>query len=229
MEDRNSDNLLRVNPGFGKPRFSKKEIIDITISVVVLSVAFTILHRNNQAFLFYFSGTLGESMQYLGLFGTCLVVVFMSFLLHEFGHKFVAQNHGLWSEYRMWPAGLVLTLITSFLGFLFAAPGAVMIAGNMDSETNGKISIAGPIVNIIISAIGIIGCFTINYSGWVILVFMLGNLNAFLALFNLLPVPPLDGSKIVSWNPIIWVIAIAIAAVEVYVMMFCIPALYVVV
>jgi Zn-dependent protease len=226
MDDRYYDNLQRVNTGFGKPRFSKKEILDILVSVIALGVAFTVLYRNNTSFLNYFTYTLGEDMKYIGLFGLCLVLVVVSFLFHEFGHKFVAQKHGLWSEFRMWPAGLFLTLITPLIGFLFAAPGAVMIAGNMDSRTYGKISIAGPIVNIVMSLIGIIGCFAINHSGWVLFFYMLAQLNGFLAIFNLLPIPPLDGSKILTWNKIVWGGAIAIAALELITVMYYLPDLY---
>ncbi len=226
MNDDYDDGLMRVNPGFGRPRFSRKEIIDILISVAVLSVAFTILYRGNDSFLNYFEYKLGDSMKYLGLFGMCLVLVVVSFLFHEFGHKFVAQKHGMWSEFRMWPAGLFLTLVTSFIGFLFAAPGAVMIAGNVDRDTNGKISIAGPAVNLVMGAIGLIGCFTINHSGWVIFFLMLANLNGFLAIFNLLPIPPLDGSKVLPWNKFIWAGAIVLAVLEILTVRFWLPDLY---
>ena len=152
--------------------------------------------------------------------------VIFSFLLHEFGHKFTAQRAGLWSEYRMFPVGLVITLVSSFLGFLFASPGAVYIRGNMDDRTNGKVSIAGPIVNIILAAVGIAGCLAFNYSAMVVPMLLLANLNAFLAVFNLLPIPPLDGSKIFRWNIGIWIVTIAIAAVElIYVLKFM-PTLY---
>lgn len=226
MDDSYYDNLQRVNTGYGKPRFSKVEIRDILISILALSVAFTILYRRNSSILGFFEYYLGDSMKYFGLFGLSVAIVVLSFLFHEFGHKFVAQKHGLWSEFRMWPAGLFLTLITSILGFLFAAPGAVMIYGNVDSSTNGKISIAGPAVNLVMSAIGILGCLATNGTGWVVFFLMLANLNAFLALFNLLPIPPLDGSKILPWNLPIWICAIALAAVELYMVMYGMPDLY---
>ncbi len=225
MNDRYYDDLQRVNPGFGKPRFSRMEIRDILISVVVLAIAFTLLYRNS-SILGFFEYHLGSDMKYVGLFGLCFVLVVVSFLFHEFGHKFTAQRFGLWSEFRMWPLGLVLTLVTSLFGFLFASPGAVMISGNVDKERNGKISIAGPAVNIVLAAIGIIGCFTINHSGWTIFFLMLGNLNAFLAVFNLLPIPPLDGSKIFGWRLEIWIAAIAVAGIELAVMLFGLPTLY---
>ena len=156
MDDRYYDNLQRVNPGYGKPRFSKKELMDITASVIVLAVAFTILYRRS-SILNYFEYYMGDS-KYVGLFAMCFVLVVVSFLFHEFGHKFVAQKYGLWSEFRMWPLGLVLTLFTSLFGFLFASPGAVYITGQVNTESNAKISIAGPAVNIAMSAVGILGC-----------------------------------------------------------------------
>ena len=226
MDDQYYENLTRVNPGFGRPRFSRKELMDILVAVIVLAVAFTLLYRNSDSILNFFEYHLGADMKYVGLFGLCFILVVVSFLFHEFGHKFMAQKYGLWSEFRMWPAGLLITLVSSMLGFLFASPGAVMIAGNVDKKKNAMISIAGPIVNIVFAVVGIIGCFTINHSGLVIFFLMLGNLNSFLALFNLLPIPPLDGSKIITWKPAIWIAAIAIAAVEVYVMLFCLPTLY---
>jgi len=226
MNDDYYENLQRVNPGFGKPRFSKIEIKHILISILVLALAFTLLYRNNYSVLLFFEYNLGNNLKYVGLFGMCLILVLVSFLFHEFGHKFVAQRFGLWSEFRMWPAGLVLTIVTSLLGFLFASPGAVMIAGNMDKSMNGKVSIAGPAVNIVLAAIGIVGILLTNYSGWVIFFLLLANLNAFLALFNLIPLPPLDGSKILPWNTVVWVVAIAIAAVELIYLWNFLPPLY---
>ncbi|MBE6527566.1 MAG: Zn-dependent protease [Thermoplasmata archaeon] len=169
---------------------------------------------------------MGESSKYLGLFGLCFILVIVSFLFHEFGHKFVAQKHGLWSEFRMWPLGLGLTLLTAFLGFLFASPGAVYIYGNMDRNTNGKVSIAGPVVNIVLSAIGIAGCLLCNHSGAVVFFYLLAQLNAFLAAFNLLPIAPLDGSKILPWKKEVWIAAFAIAALELIYIMFAMPDLY---
>ncbi|MBP5685622.1 MAG: site-2 protease family protein [Candidatus Methanomethylophilaceae archaeon] len=183
------------------------------------------LFRNGSIFDF-FELRLGQGMGYVGLFGMCLLLVVMSFLFHEFGHKFMAQKYGLWSEFRMWPIGLVLTLVTSLIGFLFASPGAVMIAGNMDKKMNGMVSIAGPAVNIVLCVIGIIGWLATNGTDFVIFFYMLTSLNAWLAIFNLIPVPPLDGSKIIYWNLIVWGVAIGIAVALFLLMRFVLPAPY---
>lgn len=220
------DGLYRVNTGYGRPKFSRIELRDILISMLVLSLAFTILYSSGNILYFFQMKTDSETMAYIGLFAMCFVLVIFSFLLHEFGHKFTAQRAGLWSEYRMFPMGLVITLVSSFLGFLFASPGAVYIRGNLDDRTNGRISIAGPAVNIVLAAVGIVGCLAFNHTSMVIPMYLLANLNAFLAVFNLLPVPPLDGSKIFRWNKGIWVAAIAVAVLELVYLMEFMPTLY---
>lgn len=215
---------IHVNPGYGKKRFSSQELTDILVSMLVLTVAFMILRRGDNALTLYLDYHFGETGRWVALFLICLVLVFVSFLLHEFGHKFMAQKYGLWSEYRMYPMGLLLTLVTSFLGFLFAAPGAVYIQGYVDKDKNGRISFAGPIVNIVIAGICIVAMIAIgngpfDLNGMEMLLYlvlgMLAQLNAFLAVFNLLPIGPLDGSKIFLWNKAIWIVMFIIAVVEV--------------
>lgn len=216
---------IHVNPGYGRSRFSRRELGDIAISMIVLAVAFTILYRDS-SFMDYLDLMYGDTARWGILLAVCLVFVVFSFLLHEFGHKFVAQRYGMWSEYRMYPMGLVLTLVTSIIGFLFAAPGAVYIDGPMDRQRNGKISMAGPAVNIVLAAVGIIGCLAFNHTAMVFVMLMLASLNAFLAVFNLLPVPPLDGSKVFTWNKVIWIAAIAVAALELACLYLWMPPLY---
>ena len=201
----------------GKARFSRTELRDMTISILVLAAAFTLIYasRNNGSVMRACETVFNDSIgAYAGLFLVSIGLVVVSFLFHELGHKFVAQRRGFWSEYRMFPAGLLFTLLISLAGFLFAAPGAVMIAGPLSDEDNGRISIAGPAVNMVISAIGLAGCVALNGDIAVVPFYLLASLNASLALFNLIPIPPLDGSKIIRWNVIVWIVGIAIAAAE---------------
>jgi Zn-dependent protease len=138
------------------------------------------------------------------------------------------MKYGYWAEFKLWPQGLIFALITSFFGFVFAAPGAVYTYANyMTDEINGKISIAGPIVNIILAliflGISIAVYPSAFYSETSLLIFMvcaLGyNINSFLAVFNLLPIGNLDGSKVLRWNVGIWIVTIAIAGIMTYLSM----------
>lgn len=205
-------------------RFGKREVKDIAIALFVMSVSFMILYRHGQImdYLDYHM----DSLKWIGLFGLCVALVFCSFILHEFGHKFSAQYYGMESEFQLFPMGMLLTLATSFLGFLFAAPGAVVIYGRPTKKMKGVISAAGPIVNIVLAAVGIWGCLQFNYSVYVLVFLMLATLNGFLALFNMLPIPPMDGSNIIRWSYVVYAGMIIIAALEVMYVFMWMPDLY---
>ena len=189
-------------------RFTGKEIRDLIISFIVIALGFTILYSN------------GDYSHITLIFPVVMIGVGVGFIFHELGHKFVAMHYGYYAEYELWPTGLLIALASSFFGFIFAAPGAVVIYSNgMEEKTNGIISIAGPIVNIILGLIfflilGSLGNFVYTETGAIVyLICVLGTrINFFLAAFNLLPIPPLDGSKVMAWCVPVWLITFAIAA-----------------
>ena len=140
------------------------------------------------------------------------------FILHEMGHKFVAIGRGYVAHFRLWTWGLLLTLMTVIATsgtFLFGAPGAVYIApaaafgyygygsshGSSDVDhENMVISAAGPGINLAF-ALGFLGLLSLVPSGFLSVVAFFGfELNVGLGSFNMLPVPPLDGSKIFRKN-----------------------------
>ncbi len=189
-------------------RFTGKEIRDLIISFIVIALGFTILYSN------------GDYSYVTLIFPVVMIGVGVGFIFHELGHKFVAMHYGYYAEYELWPTGLIIALVSSFFGFIFAAPGAVVIYSNgMEKRTNGIISIAGPIVNIVLGLVfflilGSLGDFAYTETGAIVyLICALGTrINFFLAAFNLLPIPPLDGSKVMSWSVPVWLITFAIAA-----------------
>ena len=190
-------------------RFTGKEIRDLIISFIVIALGFTILYSN------------GDYSHITLIFPIVMIGVGVGFIFHELGHKFVAMHYGYYAEYELWPTGLLIALASSFFGFIFAAPGAVVIYSNgMEKKTNGLISIAGPIVNIVLGLIfflilGSLGNFVYTETGAIVyLICVLGTrINFFLAAFNLLPIPPLDGSKVMVWSVPVWLITFAIAAI----------------
>ncbi|MEM3055362.1 MAG: hypothetical protein QXM52_06635, partial [Candidatus Bathyarchaeia archaeon] len=138
------------------------------------------------------------------------LLVTASFILHELAHKFAAQKEGLWAEFRLMFVGIILTAI-SIISPLFKiiSPGAVFIAGFASKKSIGKISIAGPSTNIVLSAVLIVLWLTVNQP---ILLFA-ATFNAWIALFNLIPFGILDGFKVFSWNKMIWASAFALSLV----------------
>lgn len=178
--------------------FSTKELQHLTIG------AFLVMGVGLSYFL-----TIGSDLLSLSI----LSIAFMlSFLLHELAHKFSAQYFNLWAEFRLTLQGALITLISIFLPFKIIAPGAVMIAGSGTKEIVGKTSIAGPVTNIILSMLCIIIA-AVGPGLFLIIAFI----NAFLAVFNLIPFGIMDGLKVFRWNKIFWGTAFtAAAALTVY-------------
>lgn len=194
-------------------KFTFDEIRDLMIAFLVISLCFGIAQSGKNTDVL---------MQILPII---MVGVGLGFILHELGHKFVSMHYGYWAEFKLWPQGLLLALITSFFGIVFAAPGAVYTYANfMTDEINGKISVAGPVVNIILALIFLLIASSIYtqafHSQDLVLIFNICavgfSVNSYLAVFNLIPFGNLDGSKVLNWNAGIWVITIGIAGIMTY-------------
>lgn len=191
--------------------FSSVELRDLAISVLVLGFAFNM--ALNPASLAIFP-------QNILLFLQTLFIIVIAFAAHEvIGHKLVAQHYGYFAEYRMWTYGLIIALASSFFGFIFAAPGAVYISpvrkkfafhvARITERENGIISLGGPAVNIVLGFATAAAAFALPvFSG---VLFMASSISFWLALFNLIPFPPLDGSKIFAWNKAVWIAAALLA------------------
>jgi Zn-dependent protease len=199
-------NTVYVPEGYGKIRFSRIEIKHILIGVAALTLAFTIVLNPGLAHDLHFKNANDAIPITLGV---SAFVVLAGFLLHELGHKFVAQRYGAWAEFRMYPLGLMLAVMMSLFGVLFAAPGAVYIAGRVTKKQNGLISLAGPIVNLAIGGSFLIASFMMTGDITVVLS-LIAVMSLFLAGFNLLPIPPLDGYKVAVWSIPIYAVMVAV-------------------
>ncbi len=181
--------MRHINPHFHKGiRSSRKEIIDLAKSWIVIGIAFAIA----------LNGASLSPTFFIALF-ISLITVGTGFLLHELAHKFVAQRYGCFAEFRSFDKMLVFALIISFFGFIFAAPGAVMIRGHITKAQRGLISAAGPLTNIILS----LGFLLLASSSGGILQAIGAYgfiINAWLALFNMIPFAMFDGKKVMDWS-----------------------------
>ena len=180
---------------------SETEIKDIIKAWAAISIAFAIAMRGSSLFStdFYFK------------FVISAMTVGTGFLLHELGHKIVAQRYGCFAEFRAFDNMLVLAMAMSFFGVIFAAPGAVMISGRVNKAKSGRISAAGPIVNLILASVFVSIYFvslphlfkSISFYGFVI--------NSWLALFNMIPLWLFDGYKILKWSKLAYVFIVGIS------------------
>lgn len=118
------------------------------------------------------------------------------------------------------PLGLVIAFATSFFGVVFASPGTTKISeDNLSDEIYGKISVAGPMANIVLALLFIIIAALIYplkvHSDIFHLIYMISlvgfSVNCFLATFNLFPIYSLDGTRVMKWSVGVWIVTIAIA------------------
>ncbi len=184
-----------VKPGNA---FSTIEVRDILIAYLGLGLAF---------FMSFSRVFTVSSQEWAGILAVSLVAVGPGFVLHELSHKFTARRYGHWAEFRMWPMGLLLALVTSLFGIIFAAPGATYISGvGITKEQNGRISLAGPLTNVAVALVFSPLLFIFS-SGPLYTLGVYGvYINLFLAVFNLIPVMPLDGAKVLGWSKERWVL-----------------------
>lgn len=179
---------------------SREEIIDLIKAWVAISLAFAILFEDFDL-----------SSKFITFFTMASLSVGLGFIAHEMAHKVVAQRFGCFAEFRAWNTMLILAIVMSFFGFIIAAPGAVMISGPAGKGRNGKISIAGPIANLVI-AIFFLSLLIIPVTGTLLNIAKYGfMINIWLVLFNLIPFWMFDGKKVLDWNKGAYFIILAIA------------------
>ncbi len=177
---------------------SPKELKHIIVAAaLVVGIGFSIglYGRYFGGFRFYWTWDL------MAVFATIMTA---SFLSHEIGHKIMAQKNGLWAEFRLTTWGVALTFISIFLPFRMISPGAMMISGSPSGNEIVKISLAGPVVNLVFSGALLGAAFVLYPSAFGLMLFFVAYINAFMAVFNLIPIGILDGYKIFSFNKKIW-------------------------
>jgi len=152
------------------------------------------------------------------------IALLPSVILHEVSHGWVANFFGdptakdakrlsLNPMRHIDPFGTILLpallIAFHFPPFGYARPVPVNVSRlRKPRQQSLYVSLAGPVVNIVLSAIGLFVCdlAVVNRSGTVLIHnsalfnagLALGIANLLLAAFNLLPIPPLDGSAVIE-------------------------------
>lgn len=193
---------------FGKIKTSRIELIDILKAWIAISLAFAFVYSGASLL----SGDINNlfSMGFFWIFLVSLFTAGLGFLFHELAHKFIAQKYGCVAEFRAFDQMLYLAVgLAAFIGFIFAAPGAVMIHGRITSRENGIISLAGPLTNYVLGLVFFVLMifvpFSASFKGIFVNPFAIGfAINFWLGLFNLIPFGNFDGLKILHWNKVVW-------------------------
>lgn len=153
-----------------------------------------------------------------------LIVTICSITLHEFGHAFSADRLGdptprkdsrvnLWPDKHFDPLGFFMILLTSITGMGIGWGKPVMVNPRYFRNPRRDmviVTVCGPLMNLLLALVFGIAIRLIilsGHEGWLypgdgttttvgmfFELFLLRNLG--LMFFNLIPIPPLDGSKI---------------------------------
>jgi len=143
-------------------------------------------------------------------------VLLLSMMTHELAHAFVAYRLGDPTAKRrgrlsinplkhLDPLGTAMFVITYlFSGFIFGWAKPVPVSPYyFKNRQRGMalVGVAGPITNFILAIVFIVILNAIkpDADGWVFEVFLVAfQVNVVLGLFNLIPIPPLDGSRVLG-------------------------------
>ncbi|MFP3171871.1 MAG: site-2 protease family protein [Acidilobus sp.] len=145
-----------------------------------------------------------------------IVGVVVGVVIHEMMHRNVARRYGMRSSYVTNWLGVIITLLTAVLPIKFIAPGYTKVYSYDFSESRRGILYsvaAGPASNIVMSLVTlVVGVILKVFSTLPALAFTsiwllnFSYINFYIALFNLLPIPPLDGYKVLRLAVSLWLL-----------------------
>lgn len=183
------------DPGSEPPKPAQRRrtgIGALLAAVAAFAVKFKFLLLGGKLFAISWSFLLSLWI-YVVIFGWRLAIVVMFLLLaHELGHYFAFRAYGL---------PVRLPAFVPLLGAFTAG------AAPADLEQDAYIALAGPLVGLGLAAV----CYGIGDATQDRFWFACADLSAFLNLFNMIPMPPFDGGRIIGalWPPL-WFVGFAL-------------------
>ncbi len=179
--------------------FSIAEILYLVITSLVIGYIFTGL----------FTPRIKNAYDYLNPkrfdmrdFKFAVLITAPAVILHELAHKFTAMAYGLPAEFHISVFGLGIGVFLKLIAapFIIIAPGYVSIPGVTDPSALALIAFAGPLVNLILW-LGSRQILKSNYNlkrKTQTALALTAKINMILFFFNMIPLPPFDGSKVIS-------------------------------
>ncbi|MBI3027683.1 hypothetical protein HYY70_06245 [Candidatus Woesearchaeota archaeon] len=169
------------------------------------------------------------------LFNAILIVA-LSILVHDAGQRLCGLAIGYRVEFRMWTFGLVFALILAFIsngnfwliipsGFLLhhlAGPRLGWFRYGINYFGQAMVALAGPLFTLmLVILLKILGGFFMSQLIHKAIVF-----NVIYAITSLLPIPPLDGSKIYFGSRMLYAFALPAIVASTILMIIDVPVFF---
>lgn len=182
-----------------------KEIFDIILMTIVVGfvfmTAFKPVRKTSETDILdkYTKNTIGFDWS---SFWFAAMVTAPAIILHELGHKITALSFGLTAVFNAAYGWLGIAVLLRLVGspFIFFVPAYVRIGGNPTLLQQTLIAFAGPGVNLVLFLTALIILKTKNKLStramhlWT----LTKNINLFLFVFNIIPIPGFDGFTMFS-------------------------------
>ncbi|MFH0737819.1 MAG: hypothetical protein V1827_04540 [Candidatus Micrarchaeota archaeon] len=147
------------------------------------------------------------SWQYFGddLWGWIAIntaICLIGAIIHEVSHRLFAHYFKIRMEYRFWPAGSLLTLVSSYLGNAFSIQGFILeeIPPETPKWQAGLMKLSAPVISAIVMCV-----FAYMYYLEPNPVYQIVySTSALWAMAEMLPFGSLDGKDIKDWSPTVW-------------------------
>ena len=141
-----------------------------------------------------------------------LAAVAIAMAVHEYAQRRVAKRFGVSATYEMWMPGVVFSLLVMLVGIkLIIVGGAAAVAYKFSRwgmrnrhasfEEVGIVSMAGPAANLLLATV--LKAFA-GPAGWTAALGYLSDINAWFAVYSLIPLKQLDGGGLFMWSHVYW-------------------------
>ncbi|MFA5077602.1 MAG: hypothetical protein WC488_04205 [Candidatus Micrarchaeia archaeon] len=138
------------------------------------------------------------------------IICLIAGIAHELTHRIFAHFFKIRMEYRFWPAGSLVTLVSSFLGNAFSVQGFILeeIPKETERWKVGLMKLGAPLLSN--GAMLLFAFINVIYPH--VLFQIIYTTSALWAMAEMLPFSGLDGKDIKDWNFFVWLASFVFVA-----------------
>ncbi|MCJ7450494.1 MAG: hypothetical protein MUP58_02030 [Candidatus Nanohaloarchaeota archaeon QJJ-9] len=197
-------------------KHTNQEVRNIILTTLSLGFAFTLAFFGNSSIEFLFS------LEFIKYFVFSIAIVGITIIAKEIGQKSIANAQESHAKYEIWAPGIILSILGSFLGFVPAAVAGTKVyteyterigrwSVELKPQHMGVVALAGPLICISMAVAFLM--LEPAFSSYSNLFIEAARINTYIGLFSLVPTNSLDGSKILRWQPVVWIFTGALSII----------------